>query len=49
MRATIGIAIIATAICTLVMTASAYATQVVPRSVEYTNDNIEEGNCRPAS
>ena len=43
MRATIGIAIIATAICTLVMTASAYATQVVPRSVEYTNDNIEQG------
>ena len=43
MRAIIGIAIIAIAICTLVMTTSAYETQVVPKYVEFTNDNIEQG------
>jgi hypothetical protein len=43
MRAIIGIAIIAIAICTLVMTTSAYATQVVPKYVEFTNDNVEQG------
>jgi hypothetical protein len=43
MRAIIGIAIIAIATCALVMTTSAYATQVVPRHVEFTNDNIEQG------
>jgi hypothetical protein len=43
MRVIIGIAMIAIAVCALVMTTSAYATQVVPGGVEYTNDNIEQG------
>ena len=43
MRAGIGIAIIAIASCALVMTTSSYATQVVPRYVEFTNDNVEQG------
>jgi hypothetical protein len=43
MRASIGIAIIAIASCALVMTTSAYATQVVPGHVEFTNDNVEQG------
>jgi len=38
-----GIAIIAIGICALVMTTSAYATQVVPTDVEYSNDDIEQG------
>src|SRR5690242_15841820 len=43
MRASIGIAIIAIASCALVMTTSAYATQVVPGHVEFTNDNVKQG------
>jgi hypothetical protein len=43
MPVTLGIAIIAIASSALMMTAPAYATQVVPRNVEYTNDNIEQG------
>jgi hypothetical protein len=43
MRASIGIAIIAIVSCALVVTTSTYATQVVPRYVEFTNDNIEQG------
>jgi hypothetical protein len=43
MRAIIGIAIIAIASSVLMMTAPAYATQVIPKSVEFTNDNNEQG------
>jgi hypothetical protein len=43
MRITIGIATIAIASRALMMTAPAYATQVNPKSVEFTNDNIEQG------
>jgi len=39
----LGKAIIAIATCTLVMTTSAYATQVIPNSVEFTNDKVEKG------
>jgi hypothetical protein len=43
MRAAISITIIAIAICALVLTTSAYATQVIHKNVEYTNDSIEQG------
>lgn len=43
MRVTIGIATIAIASSALMMTVPAHATQVVPRNVEFTNDNIEQG------
>jgi hypothetical protein len=43
MRAIITIAITAIAICILVMTTSAYATQVVPKYVEFSNDNVVQG------
>ena len=43
MRVTVGIAIVAIASSVLVMAAQAYATPVVPKSVEFTNDKIEEG------
>ena len=42
MRATLGIAIITLAACALVMTTSAYATPVIPKSVEFTNDEVEQ-------
>src|SRR5215469_5657095 len=38
MRVTVGIAIVAIASSVLVMAAPAYATPVVPKSVEFTND-----------
>ena len=43
MRITIGIATIAIASSAVMMTAPAYATQVIPKSVEFTNDKIEQG------
>ena len=43
MRVTTAIAIIAIVSTCLLMTATAYATQVVPRGVEFTNDKIEQG------
>ena len=43
MRIAIGIATIAIASSALMMTAPAYATQVIPKSVEFTNDKIEQG------
>jgi len=42
MRITIGIAT-AIASSALMMTAPVYATQVIPKSVEFTNDKIEQG------
>jgi hypothetical protein len=42
MRITIGIAT-AIASSALMMAAPAYATQVIPKSVEFTNDKIEQG------
>ena len=43
MRIAIGIPTIAIASSALMMTAPAYATQVNPKSVEFTNDKIEQG------
>jgi len=43
MRITIGIPTIAIASSAVMMTAPAYATQVIPKSVEFTNDKIEQG------
>jgi len=43
MRVTVAIAVITIASSGLVMTASAYATQVIPKGVEFTNDKIEQG------
>jgi hypothetical protein len=43
MRVPADITIIAIAVCALAMTTPAYATQVVPKNVEYANDDIEQG------
>ena len=43
MRVAIGIPTIAIASSAIMMTAPAYATQVNPKSVEFTNDKIEQG------
>jgi hypothetical protein len=48
MRITTGIATIAIASSALMMTATAYATQVIPKSVEFTNDKIEQGGSTPS-